>query len=394
VVSDVEHYRSVIRLLKEHDGELPEDFRLWLASEVFKRTAAYDAAISAYFGSRAPAQPVEEDATAPGPVAVATVPVTDVLPNKLTIELGQVQKLRYGENPHQSAARYSVKGLPAVSYKVLQGKEMSYNNYLDASAVTDAIAADYPYPCAAVVVKHLNPCGIAVGKDPVKTLINAREADAKSAFGGIIGLNYTVDEAVAEEIRRTFLEVVVAPAFTPGAQEKLQAKLNLRLVQVSLEDYKQIQNTSGRLTLTQFGGFIQEYDTTKEVWGKLQQASTTPAPENLQEDILLGLTYIRFLRSNSLCVVKHGIMVGRGVGQMSRVDATEQALASAGTRAKGAVLISDGFFPFADSLELAAKAKIGCVVAPAGSKRDMEVVSAADKLNLPLIFSPYRHFRH
>jgi phosphoribosylaminoimidazolecarboxamide formyltransferase / IMP cyclohydrolase len=394
VISDVEQYRTVIRLLKEHDGELPEEYRLWLASEVFKRTAAYDTAIAAYFGSRAPEQPVEDEAQAAAPAVPANLIQADVLPGKFVIELNQAQKLRYGENPHQNAARYNVKGLPMASFKVLQGKEMSYNNYLDASAVMDAISAQYSYPCVAVVMKHLNPCGIAVGKDPVKTLVEAREADAKSAFGGIVGVNYNVDEAMAEEIRRTFLELVVAPSFSPGAMEKLSSKLNLRLVQVGIEEYQQIQRVSGRLVLTQFGGLMQEHDIAQEDWSKIQQASVLAPPESLHEDILLGLTYIRFLKSNSLCVVKGGTMVGRGVGQMSRVDATEQALASAGTRAKGAVLISDGFFPFADSLELAAKAKIGCVVAPAGSKRDMEVVSAADKLNLPLLFAPYRHFRH
>ena len=389
VVSNVDQYRMVIRLLKEHDGELPEDFRLWLASEVFKQTAEYDKSISAYFSSRAPEQPGEEESGGiPSPAGA------EILPSKFSFELAQSQNLRYGENPHQAAARYNVKGLPTIGMKIHQGKEMSYNNYLDAVAVSDVIAAKYPYPYVAVVVKHLNPCGIAVGNDPVKTLVKAREADAKSAFGGIVGLNYPVDEVVADEIKRTFLELVVAPSFTDAALAKLKSKMNLRLAQLPLADYQQMQETTGRVLLSPFGALVQEHDIVQEEWGKLQQASATVAPENLHEDILLGLTYIRFLKSNSLCVVKNGVMIGRGVGQMSRVDATEQALASAGSKAKGAVLVSDGFFPFADSLELAAKAKIGCVVAPAGSKRDMEVVAAADKLGLPLLFAPYRHFRH
>jgi phosphoribosylaminoimidazolecarboxamide formyltransferase / IMP cyclohydrolase len=143
-----------------------------------------------------------------------------------------------------------------------------------------------------------------------------------------------------------------------------------------------------------FGVFLQDYDVKLEGWDDLQFVSTTPPPEKLHDDIMTGLRYIRFLKSNSLCVVKDGIMVGAGMGQMSRVAATEIALKNAGKRAAGAVLVSDGFFPFADSIELAAKAKVGCVVSPAGSKRDMEVVAAANAAKLPLVFTPYRHFLH
>ena len=391
VLSDIEQYRQIIRELKDGEGELSPEYRMWLAGEAFRLTSEYEQAVSAYFKyvSVDPTTEEEEDIS----VADADMPA-EILPAKLTLELSKAQPLRYGENPHQDAARYIVKGLPILGFKILQGKEMSYNNYLDAAAVTDTMSAQYTRKYAACVVKHLNPCGIAVGDDPVKTFINAREADPQSAFGGIVGLNYEVDEKLAKELRKTFLEIIVAPSFTKEALSELGTKKNLRLVEVDLDSNIRLQASSPRLYATQFGILLQSYDVVQENWEELQLVSATEPPEKLKEDILLGLTFVRFIKSNSLCIVKDGVMIGRGVGQMSRVDAAEQALASAGNKAKGAVLVSDGFFPFADSLELAAKAKIACVVAPAGSKRDMEVVAAADKLKLPLIFAPHRHFRH
>jgi phosphoribosylaminoimidazolecarboxamide formyltransferase / IMP cyclohydrolase len=317
-----------------------------------------------------------------------------MLPASLTLQLKQSEKLRYGENPHQQAARYNVGGLPSVPFKVLQGKEMSFNNYLDASAALSVVSAEYNHPYVACVVKHLNPCGIAVADDPIKAFQLARDADPTSAFGGIVGLNCRVDIALASELKRTFFEIVIAPSYEPAAREQLASKLNLRLIQADPQECREVRANSPKLHFTVLGMLLQGQDVAEEQWEQLHVATNSAPAEALREDILLGLSWIRFLKSNSLCLVKDGVMVGAGMGQTSRVKATEIALDSAGKRAASAVLISDGFFPFADSIELAAKAKVACVVAPAGSKRDMEVVAAANKLKLPLVFAPLRHFLH
>jgi len=388
VISHIDQYRDLIRHLKENDGELLPAFRLGLARDAFRVTAEYEAGVLKFFDAVAPSEDTED-----APETLEKAPA-ELLPKKLTLQLKLQDKLRYGENPHQTAGRYKLSGLPTLPFKVLQGKEMSYNNYLDAAATLSAVSARYEEPHVACVVKHLNPCGIAVGDDQLKTFIAAREADPKSAFGGIVGFNTPVDVKLAKELRKTFFEIVIAPHFDDAAKEQLSSKKNLRLIEADPAQCRELMENSPRMAVNLFGVFLQSFDTIQETWEKLQIVTNKQPDESLRNDILLGLTYIRFLKSNSLCIVKNGVMIGRGVGQMSRVDAAEQAVKSAGRKCRGSVLVSDGFFPFADSIELAAKAKFGCVVAPAGSKRDMEVGAAANKLNIPLVFAPHRHFLH
>ena len=389
VVSNIEQYRDLIRHLKENDGELEPGYRLSLARDAFRTTAEYEAGVLKFFDAVAPAEESQEESEE----KMAKAPA-EILPDKLTLQLKLHDKLRYGENPHQNAARYKLTGLPMLPFKVLQGKDMSYNNYLDAAATLAAVSASYEKPFVACVVKHLNPCGIAVGDDQLKTFLAAREADPKSAFGGIVGFNAPVELNLAKELRRTFFEIIISPGFSSEALEQFSSKKNLRLIEADPVQCRELMESSPRMAVNLFGVFLQSYDTSEEKWSDLQIVTNKQPEEALQSDILLGLQYIRFLKSNSLCIVKNGVMIGRGVGQMSRVDAAEQAIKSAGRKCKGAVLISDGFFPFADSIELAAKANFGCVVAPAGSKRDMEVVAAANKLGIPLVFAPNRHFLH
>jgi len=384
VVSSVEQYREISRELKTK-GSIGLETRVRLAAEAFAATARYEAALSAWFQGMLPKEALVE--------RVGAVP-QELLPDKVTIQLRRLQNLRYGENPHQRAARYGGANLPVVPFKVLQGKEMSYNNFLDASSALAIVSAEYPQPIVACIVKHLNPCGIAVGAKEVDTFIKAREADAQSAFGGVVGLSCPVGGALADELRKSFFEIVVAPLFDADARQVLASKLNLRLVQATPADCRSALAAGAKLSAHLFGVMLQEHDLVQEKWEDLQAVTDHAPAEALRQDILLGLTFIRFLRSNSICLVKDGVMVGAGSGQMSRVDAAEIALRKAGKRAAGAVLVSDGFFPFADAIELAAKAKVGCVVAPAGSKRDQEVVSAANKLHVPFVFSPYRHFLH
>ncbi|MDQ3023546.1 MAG: bifunctional phosphoribosylaminoimidazolecarboxamide formyltransferase/IMP cyclohydrolase [bacterium] len=392
VVCDVDQYKEVSRELKAGEGELTIDFRMRLAAEAFQRVATYEQSIAGYFQRMAPkqAEAVQESAS---PSAPQSLP-TEVLPDRVNIHLKMDERLRYGENPQQRAARYRADTVPSLQFRVLQGQQMSYNNYLDAAAAISVVSAGYAKPLAACVIKHQNPCGIAVGTDTLKTFVAARDADPESAFGGVVGLNYEVDAKTGAELRRSFFEVVVAPSFDAAARKELEQKKNLRLIQANPDEVQRLMSAAPRLVSSLFGILMQDYDIKQETWEDLQIVSSTPPPEKLHADILTGLTYIRFLKSNSLCVVKDGVMVGAGIGQMSRVSATEIALRTAGKRAVGAVLVSDGFFPFADSIELAAKAKVGAVVSPGGSKRDMEVVAAANQNKLPLLFSPYRHFWH
>jgi phosphoribosylaminoimidazolecarboxamide formyltransferase/IMP cyclohydrolase len=393
VVCDVDQYKEVSRELKNSEGELGVDFRMRLAAEAFQRVATYEQSIAGYFQRMAPKPSETEQEAAATPSAPQALPA-EVLPDRVNIHLKMDERLRYGENPQQRAARYKADTIPALQFRVLQGQQMSYNNYLDAAAAISVASAGYSKPLCAAVIKHQNPCGIAIGNDGLKTFVAARDADPESAFGGIVGLNYEVDGKTGAELRRSFFEVIVAPSFDAAARRELEQKKNLRLIQANPEEVQRLLSGAPRLVSSLFGVFMQDYDVKQESWDDLQIVSQTPPPEKLHADILTGLTYIRFLKSNSLCVVKDGVMVGAGIGQMSRVAATEIALRTAGKRATGAVLVSDGFFPFADSVELAAKAKVGAVVSPGGSKRDMEVVAAANQHKLPLLFSPYRHFWH
>jgi phosphoribosylaminoimidazolecarboxamide formyltransferase/IMP cyclohydrolase len=389
VVTGVEQYREVQRWLKEGEGALTEEQRLTLALDAFRATAEFDMGVVRFFEHYAPkpeAQPQVEATPATG--------TGELLPGKLTVQLTRVEPLRYGENPHQPAARYTVTGLPTLPFKMVLGKELSYNNYQDAAAALAIVSATYAEPVAACVVKHANPCGIAIGKDPLKTFIAARNADEKSAFGGIVGLNVPVDTTLAAEIRKTFLEVVIAPDFEPAAVAKLAERKNLHLIKASPGELRTLQLHAPRIVFGPFGAILQGQDTVHETWESLQIVSNIEPPAELHQDILTALTFIRFLKSNSVAVVREGVMIGAGVGQLSRVDATEIAIKNAGRNVRGAVLVSDGFFPFADSIELAAKAKVGVVVSPAGSKRDIEVVEAANQYKVPLIFAPHRHFLH
>ncbi|MCB1187024.1 bifunctional phosphoribosylaminoimidazolecarboxamide formyltransferase/IMP cyclohydrolase [bacterium] len=387
IVSDIEQYREVVRYIKDH-GDVSEEYRLKLARDAFKKTYEYEAAIAAYFEETAPVglSDASEDMTVELP--------SEMFEDRITLTLKKSEKLRYGENPHQQAARYSMTGIPSLPFKVHQGKDMSYNNYLDAASAVSVVAGNFSKPFAACVVKHTNPCGIAIGDNAVKTYINAREADAKSAFGGIVSLNCEVDKALAEELKRTFLEVIIAPSYTKDALETLKQKKNWRLLEVDLDLVRSVRQQSPKVNINIFGALLQDYDNVEEKWENLDLVSQTKPDDDLREDILFGLNIIRHLKSNSLCVVKDGVMIGAGLGQMSRVDAAEIAIKNAGKDCKGAVLVSDGFFPFADSIEMAAKAKFGCVVAPGGSKRDVEVVAMANQLKVPLIFAPNRHFLH
>jgi len=356
-----------------------------LAAKAFARTAAYDAAVAAWMarpggsGGLKDSPPVNE-----GPGRFPAV-----------LELGGrlVQALRYGENPHQAAAFYSVDG-PAGPWGLgsavqLAGKELSYNNLLDADAAL-GLVAEHPERPFAVIVKHTNPCGAAFGATLEEAYAGALEGDPVSAFGGVVGLSRPLDAAAAAAIAGVFTEVVVAPGFEPEALAALAGKPSLRLVQVDPA------RPSRRLGVRSVAGglLVQEPDAAADdPAGWTLQAGDPPAP-GLLADLVLAWSVARHVKSNAIVLARDGRVVGVGAGQQSRVDAVRLAVAKAGERAAGAAAGSDAFFPFADGVEELAAAGVLAVAQPGGSVRDAEVTAAAARAGVAMLHTGRRHFRH
>ncbi len=343
------------------------------ALEVFRRTAAYDAAIATWLES---------------PAAGA-----DALPARLDLRLTARQGLRYGENPHQPAGFYVQPGAPAEGIAAcvqLQGKELSFNNLLDADA-TARLVGQFEAP-ACVIVKHNNPCGAAVAAHALEAFSKAQAGDPLSSFGGIVGFNRPVGVDLAKAMAPSFWEVILAPEFTEEALQVLAAKKQLRL----LKTPRQWPAAASGLDLRSLGGgfLVQRPDEAFAPFDTWELKSNGHGPKPLKEDLLLAQKLAKAVKSNAIVLVKEGASVGIGAGQMSRVDSVEIACRKAGDRAKGAVLGSDAFFPFADGLEAAARAGVTAFVEPGGSLRDDEVIAAAQKLGVWLFFTGMRHFRH
>ncbi len=365
VVCDPEQYPQLLEELEANDGHTTLAFRKQLAAFAFRRTALYDTAIASWLA--------EEFA----------------LPDPLTMGGRKLLELRYGENPHQRAALYAP-AFPLYGIhlaKKIQGKELSYNNLLDAWSAW-LLVNEFDEPAAAVI-KHTNPCGVALGGELSEAYVKAREADPVSAFGGIVGLNREADRRTAEEIVSTFVEVVVAPSFSDEALEIFARKPNLRLLQMpppESQNWLEVRSLGGAL-------LVQEHDA--EVWDRksLRVIGREPSPEEWR-DIEFAWKVVKHVKSNAIVVAKRGATLGIGAGQMNRVGALKIALEGAGEKAKGAVVASDGFFPFRDSVDLAAKFGISCLVQPGGSVRDEEVVSAAHEHGITMVLTGMRHFRH
>jgi phosphoribosylaminoimidazolecarboxamide formyltransferase/IMP cyclohydrolase len=375
VVVDPSDYEEVLRAV-ETGTEL--SLRTELAAKAFSHTARYDAAIAQYMTSLRP------DGT------------RQPYPTSFGLMLEQVYPLRYGENPHQTAVFYrdpsAASGSLARAEVVSSGsKELSFNNLVDCDAALDAVR-EFARP-AAVVVKHTNPCGVATAGTLAEAYRIAREADALSAYGGIVALNREVDAATAEALAETFVECIVAPGFQAAALQRLSQKKNLRLLA-----------TGGWLTgdhkafhLKQVGGgmLVQERDRTAE--GEVTHAKvvTRRAPTAAERAALeFAWRVCKHVKSNAIVLAKEDRTLGVGAGQMSRVVSVEIALKKAGEAAKGSVLASDAFFPFADGVEAAAAAGITAIAQPGGSMRDAEVIAAADKAGVAMVFTGVRHFRH
>jgi len=358
-------------LLEELDleGGITRATRFALAAEAFAHTAAYDAAVGGWL-----AQQLADD---------------DELPTFVGQAFEKVADLRYGENPHQRGALYSAAGGPGVlaGAVVRQGKEMSFNNWLDAWAAFD-LAIGLPED-ACVIVKHNNPCGVAALEDAAASYRGAFACDEVSAFGGIVAFHGPCEEAAAEAMREIFTEVVIAPSFSDGALQAFAARPNLRVVQAP-----PVQPAGWDVRTLPGGALIQDVDTVRESRADWKVASSREPTAEEWRDLELAWTIAWRVKSNTIVFVKDGATVGVGAGQMSRVDASWIAARKAGERATGAVCASDAFFPFPDALEVAADAGCTAVIHPGGSKGDEAVLSVAEARGMAVVLTGTRHFRH
>jgi phosphoribosylaminoimidazolecarboxamide formyltransferase/IMP cyclohydrolase len=377
VVCDPADYARVLHEI-DAGGDVSLETRAALAAKAFARTAAYDAAISAYLSGR----------NAEGTRAR--------FPLYLTLPFERAYGLRYGENPHQAGAFYVERSAPAGSLARAEslgagGKELSFNNLVDVDAALDAVR-EFDAP-AAVVVKHTNPCGVAVAGDLSTAYRTAREADALSAFGGIVALNREVDEATAKILAETFLECVVAPRFSASALEVLRAKKNLRLLATG----EWLPATHASLQYKRVGGgmVVQDRDAAAagEVIGGKVATKRAPTAEELAS-LEFAWRVCKHVKSNAIVLAQGTRTVGVGAGQMSRVVSVQIACDKAGANAKGSVLASDAFFPFPDGVEAAGRAGVTAVAQPGGSVKDADVIAAADALGLAMVLTGVRHFRH
>lgn len=371
IVVNPERYGQVLTSLQEK-GDLSPDLRFELAREAFAHTASYDTAIANYLGNV-----IEKAAFQP----------------EFNLSLVKAQNLRYGENPHQKAAFYkdtTVKGACIANAEQLHGKELSYNNILDANSALELVR-EFSEPCA-VIIKHNNPCGTAMAQNLVDAYNKALEADPVSAFGGIVALNRSVDVATANEMAKIFLEAIIAPDFTPEALEILQKKANLRLLKTGdfteqTSDSLEVRKVNGGLLVQQADRIVLNTEELKVVTEK------KPSPEELKE-LIFAMTVVKHVKSNAIVLAKDGQIVGVGAGQMNRVGSARIAYEQAGEKAKGAVLASDAFFPFRDTVDDAAKAGITAIIQPGGSIRDEESIQACNEHGITMVFTGIRHFKH
>ena len=374
VVTSPADYASIAEEMDKSGGELSAATKWRLAQKAFATTAAYDSAIASTL----------ERVSANG--RFGFLPEAG-FPQTLRLSFNKVMDLRYGENPHQKAAMYSDgSGTGVANGQQLQGKELSYNNIVDLQAAWD-LAQEFEEPVCAII-KHTNPCGTATGKALLEAYKKALECDPVSAFGGVIGVNRPIDAAAAEEMAKLFLEVIAAPSFDEGAVSKFASKKNLRLVKIVDASQKWVlKNVSG-------GILMQDADVHPLQESDLKLVSKrSPTPEEKQS-LLFAWKVCKHVKSNAIVFARDGQTVGVGAGQMSRVDSCRIGTMKAVLPLKGTVAASDAFFPFPDGVEEIAKAGATAIIQPGGSVRDAEVIEAADRMGLAMIFTGVRHFRH
>ena len=374
VVTSPEDYIAIAEELKNSGGSLSLETRWKLAQKAFATTAAYDSAIASTLERIPSAEKFQEFAD-------------QSFPRTLRLSFTKSLDLRYGENPHQKAAMYSDgSGAGVANAQQIQGKELSYNNIVDLQAAWD-LAQEFDEPVCAII-KHTNPCGTATGKTLAEAYKRALECDPVSAFGGVIGVNRAIDLEAAEEMHKLFLEVIAAPGFDEAAKARFATKKNLRLVEVKNAAQKWVlKNISGGILLQDVDSrSLQEIDL-KVVTRR------APLPEEMRA-LLFAWKVCKHVKSNAIVYTRDGQTVGVGAGQMSRVDSAKIGAMKAQLPLKGTVAASDAFFPFPDGVEEIARAGATAVIQPGGSQRDPEVIAAADRLGLAMVFTGIRHFRH
>ena len=376
VATDPADYAALLQEMASANGALGAETRFRLAQKAFSHTAAYDGAISNYL------------------TAVDAAGKPSGFPRHLNLQFGLAQILRYGENPHQSAAFYRDLEPAAGSlgnFRQLQGKELSYNNIADADTAWECVKT-FAQP-ACVIVKHANPCGVATGGSTLEAYRKAFATDSTSAFGGIIAFNRALDAPAAEAVAQQFVEVVIAPAVTDGAAAVLGHKANIRVLAVALESGATV------FDMKRVGGglLVQTPDNVNVSAAQLKSVTQVkPTPTQL-DDLLFAWRVAKFVKSNAIVFCGSGQTLGVGAGQMSRVDSARIAsmkAVNAGLSLTGSVVASDAFFPFRDGVDVVAQAGARAIIQPGGSLRDDEVIAAADEHGIAMVFTGVRHFRH
>ena len=364
VIVRPERYADVVEALE--GGEVAPELRRELAAEAYAHTASYDAAVAGWLGE-------------------------DLFPSELAVGGRLVQKLRYGENPHQEAGFYrlpnAIGGLGSA--KQLQGGELSYNNIQDAAAAF-ALASEFQHPAAAII-KHTNPCGCAISADIADAYRRAYECDPKSAFGGVVAVNRPLDAETAEQIAAIFVEVVIAPGFRPEALEVIGRKAKVRLLEVA-----PVHTRWGDLEFRSVpGGLLVQTPDRGGLDSEVARVVSKRQPTEAEwEQIAFAWKVVKHVKSNAILLARDSAAVGVGAGQMSRVEAVGLAVARAGDRSKGSVMASDAFFPFPDGVEAGIAAGITAIAQPGGSIRDKDAIAAADKAKVAMVLTGVRHFRH
>lgn len=374
VVTSPADYDAIADELAKSGGELSAATKWRLAQKAFAVTAAYDSNIATAL----------ERVSANGHFELRA---ENGFPQTLRLSFNKIADLRYGENPHQKAAMYSDgSGQGVANGQQIHGKELSYNNIVDLQAAWD-LAQEFSEPMCAIV-KHTNPCGAATGHTLAEAYKKALECDPVSAFGGVIGVNRALDGQAAEEMAKLFLEVIAAPSFDEAAKSKLASKKNLRLVEIADAPQKWVlKNVSG-------GILVQDTDTRSVEESDLKVVTKRPPTAQEKRALLFAWKICKHVKSNAILFAREGQIVGVGAGQMSRVDACKVGAMKAILPLKGTVAASDAFFPFPDGVEEIAKAGATAIIQPGGSVRDQEVIDAADRLGLAMVFTGVRHFRH
>lgn len=371
VIVNPQRYNEVLEALRQ--GEDGRELRMALAREAFAHTASYDTAITAYLSG------LGEGA--------------ELFPPTLGISLERAQVLRYGENPHQQASFYrdtTITGPCTGNAVQLWGKELSYNNILDINSAFELVR-EFIEP-AAVIVKHNNPCGCAVSAQLKDAYLKALEGDPVSAYGGIIALNRVVDTATAQEMARLFVEAIIAPGYNDDALEILKKKANLRLLATG----ELTGQTSDRLDMRRVNGglLVQEFDREVLKLPELKTVTKRIPSQDEMDELIFAMTVVKHVKSNAIVLTKGRQLIGVGAGQMNRVGSCRIALTQAGDKAAGAVMGSDAFFPFNDTVLEAAGAGIAAIIQPGGSIRDEESIKACDEHGMAMVFTGMRHFKH